>query len=344
MHKQQYPSIYTIKSINKMKTLLAIIFLFALPTIAFAQNKNSIVFQDNGKPVPVADPCVYEDNGVYYLTGTTGTTDGKHGFDYYYSKDLRTWTYGGPLFRVGENHPGVDCFWAPEVRKYNGKFYMTYSCYSNEHKGLVTCIAVSDYPDKGFKDLYVPWFAPKYTAIDCDIFIDDDGTPYLYYSKNTMLSDTIGVGEIYGVKLKKDLSGFVGDPVLISQASQKWEKVNWKKNRCNEGPWVIKHNGEYVMTYSANDTGFEYYGIGVQTAKSPLGKWKKYKDNPLMTTDLSKGISSPGHNSIVTSKDGKMYIVYHRHADPNCKKPNWDRVVCIDEIYFDKNGKLRIKE
>ena len=102
-----------------------------------------------------------------------------------------------------------------------------------------------------------------------------------------MLSDTIGVGEIYGVKLKKDLSGFVGDPVLISQASQKWEKVNWKKNRCNEGPWVIKHNGEYVMTYSANDTGFEYYGIGVQTAKSPLGKWKKYKDNPLMTTDLS---------------------------------------------------------
>ena len=112
-----------------MKTLLAIIFLSALPTIAFAQNKNSIVFQDNGKPVPVADPCVYEDNGVYYLTGTTGTTDGKHGFDYYYSKDLRTWTYGGPLFRVGENHPGVDCFWAPEVRKYNGKFYMTYSCY-----------------------------------------------------------------------------------------------------------------------------------------------------------------------------------------------------------------------
>ena len=58
-----------------MKTLLAIIFLSALPTIAFAQNKNSIVFQDNGKPVPVADPCVYEDNGVYYLTGTTGTTD-----------------------------------------------------------------------------------------------------------------------------------------------------------------------------------------------------------------------------------------------------------------------------
>ena len=47
-----------------MKTLLAIIFLSALPTIAFAQNKNSSVFQDNGKPVPVADPCVYEDNGV----------------------------------------------------------------------------------------------------------------------------------------------------------------------------------------------------------------------------------------------------------------------------------------
>ena len=52
--------------------------------------------------------------------------------------------------------------------------------------------------------------------------------------------------------------------------------------------------------------------------------------------------NSPGHNSIVQAPDGSLYIVYHRHADPNCQKPNWTRVVCIDKLYFDKDGKLKV--
>ena len=104
-----------------------------------------------------------------------------------------------------------------------------------------------------------------------------------------------------------------------------------------------KENHVFSPAYKEQDFA-ELVQICDHIIFNSFAQWKKYKDNPLMTTELSKGISSPGHNSIVTSKDGKMYIVYHRHADPNCKKPNWDRVVCIDEIYFDKNGKLRIKE
>ena len=95
------------------------------------------------------------------------------------------------------------------------------------------------------------------------------------------------------------------------------------------------------MTYSANDTGYEYYGVGVSMADHPLGPWRKCDDNPLMTTDLEKGISSPGHNSIIKAPDGSLYIIYHRHADPHCQKPNWDRVVCMDKLYFDDNGILR---
>lgn len=96
------------------------------------------------------------------------------------------------------------------------------------------------------------------------------------------------------------------------------------------------------MTYSANDTGYSHYGIGVATASHPLGPWTKYEDNPLMTTDLSNGVSSPGHNSIVASPDGKeLFVVYHRHADPQGERPSFDRVVCIDRLYFDREGRLR---
>lgn len=296
----------------------------------------------DGRVVRIADPFVYRHGGTYYMTGTTGTAEGM-GFDYYTSPDLVTWTYAGPLYRRGEGHFGTAAFWAPEVEYYEGKFYMTYSCLDPERGVLLTCLAVSDAPGGPFRDLYTPWFDLGHSAIDCHIFVDDDKerTPYLYFSKNGQ-QDGYGYGENYVVRLKKDLSGLDGEPRLVSRASQPWEKVNWKVNRCNEGAFVIKHKGTYYMTYSANDTGFTHYGVGVATAPHPLGPWTKYEDNPLMTTDLSKGVSSPGHNSIVESPNGKeLFIVYHRHADPNAQMPSFDRIVCIDRLRFDRDGKLR---
>lgn len=295
----------------------------------------------DGQDVYVADPFVYAHDGVYYLTGTIGLSDGKQGFAYYTSPDLITWEYKGDLYRKPENHIGNSAFWAPEVKYYQGKFYMTYSCYVPTSELAQTCLAVSDRPEGPFIDLYTPWLDLDYSAIDADIFIDDDGIPYVYFSRNETING-IGTGKLYAAKLKKDLSGLAGNPVPISQASQPWEKVNWEKNRCNEGAFVFKRNGIYYMTYSANDTGYEFYGVGVSTAKTPLGPWTKYKSNPLMTTDTSKGISSPGHNSIVTAPDGNLYIIYHRHADINSTKPNWDRVVCMDRLYFGKRGELKI--
>jgi hypothetical protein len=36
-----------------------------------------------------------------------------------------------------------------------------------------------------------------------------------------------------------------------------------------------------------------------------------------------------------------MFIVYHTHADP--QQPSGERVVNIDRLEFDENGKLKIK-
>ncbi len=298
----------------------------------------------DGKPILLADPFVYEHKGTYYMTGTTANGFDYEGFDYYTSKDLITWEFKGALFRKTKQHFGAGAFWAPEVKFYKGKFYMTYSCLDAQKGILLSCLAVSDTPNGPFQELYSPWFDLGYSAIDCHIFVDNDKnqTPYLYFSKNGN-QDGYTYGEIYGVKLKPDLSGFEGEPQLISQASQSWEKVRYNVNRCNEGPFVIKKKNTYYMTYSANDTGYSNYGVGVSTASHPLGAWTKYEDNPLFTTDLDNEISSPGHNSIVMSPNGKeMFIIYHRHADAHGDRPSFDRVVCIDRIYIDKKGKLKI--
>lgn len=290
----------------------------------------------DGNALRIADPFIYHHEGVYYLTGTTKNGE-LNSFEYYTSPDMVTWSHGGILFKPAEGHIGVAAFWAPEVKYYKGKFYLTYSCLDPTKGRLLSCLAVSETPEGPFKELYTPWFDLGHSAIDCHIFVDDDEakTPYLYYSKNGSL-DGYSFGTNYVVELSQDLSQFVGEPRLAVEPNQEWEKVNWAKNRCNEGATVIKHEGTYYMTYSGNDTGQNHYGVGVATAPHPLGPWTKYEHNPIMTTNLEIGVSSPGHNSIVASPDGKqLYIVYHRHADPHGPRPSFDRVLCIDKLYFE---------
>ena len=320
-----------------------------LAVIQYSQGQSSKksytnpICTEDGKALHVADPFIYEHEGTYYLTGTT---DVNLGIDYYTSHDLVTWKFGGALFHRTPDYPGTNSFWAPEVREYKGRFYLTYSCWFDEFNRLMSCLAMSDRPEGPFTPLYSPWFDIDGQAIDCHIFVDDDPrqTPYLFYSRNGS-RDGYAYGEVWGVRLQDDLSGFDGEPRLIGQADQPWELVCRDNNRCNEDPFVIKYEGTYYMTYSGNDTGQSHYGVGVATAPHPLGPWFKYDDNPQMITDFSRGISSPGHNSIITSPDGsELFIVYHRHADPWQPRPAFDRIVCIDRIYFDKAGRMHIAQ
>jgi GH43 family beta-xylosidase len=201
-------------------------------------------------------------------------------------------------------------------------------------------LAVSDTPEGPYRDLHAPWFDAGYSAIDGHIFVDTGGSPYLYFSRNGS-REGYSYGMIYGVALAGDLSKPLGDPVLLAEADQPWERINWARNRCNEGPTVVVHGGRYYMTYSANNTGAPGYGVGYAVADKPLGPWAKSPDNPILAGNAEIGVSSPGHNSIVLSPDGKeMFVVYHAHADP--KNPGGPRVVCIDRMAWDNSGRLRI--
>ena len=61
-------------------------------------------------------------------------------------------------------------------------------------------LAVSDTPAGPYTDLHAPWFDFGYSAIDGHIFVDDDGKPYLYFSRNGV-QDGYSFGIIYGVAL-----------------------------------------------------------------------------------------------------------------------------------------------
>ena len=322
-----------------MRILLLAIALVSAAGTSCAETAATYTNPVGEPPVRMGDPFVLRTDGGYYLFGTTRTNEG---FEYFQSEDLVHWRRGGWALRKTDTSWATGLFWAPEVCHYRERFYMVYSgrVRGGSAWQMRMALAVSDRPEGPYEDRHAPWFDFGYSAIDGHIFVDDDGKPYLYFSRNGS-RDGYSYGVVCGVALADDLSRPLGEPVSLLEPGQPWERVNWDTNRCNEGPAVIKHNGTYYMTYSANNTSSPAYGIGVATAKYPLGPWTKFAGNPIVSSDPSTGVSGPGHNSITSSPDGtELFMVYHEHED--AANPAGPRVVCIDRLFFDADGNLRL--
>ncbi|HOT65014.1 MAG TPA: glycoside hydrolase family 43 protein, partial [Dysgonamonadaceae bacterium] len=172
-------------------------------------------------------------------------------------------------------------------------------------------------------------------AIDNSLFIDDNGKAYLFFVRFND-GNNVWVGE-----LENDLMTFKKETMhhCIS-VSQPWEEV-WP--RVNEGPFVIKHNGIYYMTYSANSYESPFYGVGCATATNIMGEWTKYPDNPLL--QKPGNLVGVGHNSLFWDKDGNLRIVFHAHHDINAIHPRnmyisnagFKQVNGMDKFYIDPN-------
>ncbi|MGF1449176.1 MAG: glycoside hydrolase family 43 protein [Opitutales bacterium] len=295
-----------------------------------------------GGEIRMGDPFVKRYGARYYLTGTTQSG----GFQYWTSPDLVNWTHGGKLFEFDDARWGERSFWAPELFSHRGKYYLAYSAAvgpRGQGPGFRMCLAVSATPEGPYRDLHAPWCDLEVPVIDAHVFFDTDQTPYLYFTEVGIRrgAQTKLLAVTYVVPLKEDLSGPAGEPVECVRADQPWEMPPQGRSHCNEGAFVFEHFGTYYLTYSANHYAEPFYGIGYATAPSPLGPWTKSPDNPLVSADLEKGVSGPGHNCFVLSPDGReRFMVYHAHA--NLEKPSGLRTVNIDRVTVDASGRLSL--
>ncbi|MBQ9309933.1 MAG: family 43 glycosylhydrolase [Bacteroidales bacterium] len=276
----------------------------------------------SGKRVPLADPFVLYDNGKYYLYGT-GADDG---IAVYESLDLRTWRVpgGGTQYLALDKSDsyGDKWFWAPEVYKVDGKFYMYYS--ADER----ICAAVSDSPLGPFtqKDKR-PML--NYGSIDNSLFVDDSGKPWLFYVRFN------NGNEVWSAELESDLITVrPGTEKFCLRADTAWEMVY---GSVTEGPFVLKHDGTYYLTYSANSYESPDYAVGYAVASSPSGPWTKYSGNPIL--HKAGGLEGVGHHAFFNDADGKGRIVFHSHNSPGTVQP---RVLHIGSYDFGADGVLVI--
>lgn len=260
-----------------------------------------------------ADPFVLYHDGTYYMYVTNSYS--WNGFEVFTSKDLYDWTYGGVVAKRDDIIGGGN-FWAAEVYEYNGKFYMLYS--ADEH----SAIAVADSPMGPFKKTSDN-FLFDFNAIDGNLLFDDDGRIYMYFSR---IRHGEGFGQqIWGCEMNPDLlSVKEGTLTLISDPDHGEE--GW----VNEGPFVIKHDGTYYLTYSTNFYFQKNYSVAYSVSSSPLGKYTRYENNPILEGNAF--ITGTGHHCFINNAEtGELFIVYHCH---NSMTEVHNRKVCIDRVKF----------
>lgn len=265
-----------------------------------------------------ADPYVLYHDGLYYLYGTGGSD----GIKVYMSKNLAVWTAARGASNGYALHKddvfGDKWFWAPEVYyiEERNKFYMFYS--ANER----ISVAESDSPLGPFVQSAEQQKPFHNTGeIDTHLFVDDDGKMYLYYVRFT------NGNEIWVAEFNDDMHSIKEETLTYCFGpSQAWEQV---QARVNEGPFVLKHNGIYYLTYSGNHYESPKYAVGYATSNSPIGPWKKYDGNPILIgNDKIQGV---GHHSFITKPSGCQYIIYHAH---NSMQSIHARKMCIDTYEF----------
>ena len=275
--------------------LSLLLLMYVEPSVAQSSATGSAVENQ----LLLADPCVLEDDGWYYIYGTHSND----GIVVYRSRDMLSWSYlcgnaKGGLALHKDDVWGDFWFWAPEVYKIGDKYFMTYS--AEEH----ICYAESDSPCGPFVQTGQKPYLPEEKGIDSHIFFDG-GKAYMFWVRFD------GPYGIWMAELTPDLHALKMETarLILEPMPDSWEHV---QAHVSEGPAITKYKGKYYMTYSCNDYQSRDYAVGIAVANNIAGPYERHPDNPILHRHA--GYVGTGHHTLTPTPRG-LYMVYHAHYD-----------------------------
>lgn len=264
------------------------------------------------------DPFVLLENGVYYMYGSLMPKEGWENTEYacYVSNgDLEHWTRSeGQLYEVPKN--AVKNFWAPEVHKFNGKFYMFATYFSSQTNHKVCTILESESPLGPFKEISDTNITPSdWDCIDGTFYADEEGNPWMIFVRE-WISTNDKVGRMAAARLSEDLTHFVSEPIELFRA----DDPVWNPHEVTDGCFMYKtKDGHLLMLWSNVDD----FGYCVAVARSengkPDGKW--IHDRKQLFSKGMHGEKDGGHGMIFTALDGKKYLAIHSPNTPPKETP-----------------------
>ena len=256
--------------------------------------------------IRIRDPFILTDKeaGCYYMYGTTdleeGTLHAYPRFSVYKSYDLESFEGPKVVFDGKENgFYATRDFWAAEVHKWGGKYYLFGSCKA-EDRCRATEIFVSDTPDGKFVPVSdIPKTPGEWECLDGTFFVED-GKPYMIFSHEWV---EIGNGEIWATELSADLSHPVGEPFMLFRASDNLavsELEAGSGNYVTDGPFLFSDDGKVKMIWSSFYEG--RYLVLEAESDSLRGKWHH---------GGSRFDFDGGHAMIFDTLDGVKMISLH---------------------------------
>lgn len=263
-----------------------------------------------------ADPEARIYNGKYYIYVTV---DGKN-FSVFSSKDLLNWEEYREIVAIEEFPHVHSCVWAPTVTEMGGKYYLFFASnniMSDAEPGGIE-IAVSDCPTGPFKKYIegtlISGFQNKAQPIDPHVFLDDDGTYYLYFG---------GHKHCNVCRLSDDFTKIIP---LENGSDELYREIT--PEDYVEAPCMIKDNGKYYFMWSAGSWGIGDYRVNYAVSDSPIGGFSGATNILKASPPLAEG---PGHNGYFYLEDKNEYLmVYHRRV-PGDTVPG-HRFLCIDKM------------
>ena len=309
---------------------------------------NPIRFDAGPNTAEVRDPCIIREGDTYYLVYTVfpfRNREEKHltdpdqgsspGIRLHTSRDLQTWTFDRWLVKsseLPENCPYKHRFWAPEIHKMGGKFYLIFTAdnwLKNEYNPAgrwgtagYAFVGVADKITGPYEHItYIPG-----GACDTSLFEDTDGKTYAIIPRGN-----VDIQQIDLTQLANDKVRLLDKPKMVVSCDN--ADINLAaRAEYLEGPWLIKQGGGYILFCAGPYSEKKFpdqkgYWVVCAYADNIAGPWKK---------DPRGQVFLGGHIAVFTGPDGRNWFSYRGE-----KFPQHRGLLCIDPFDIGPDGTVQ---
>ncbi len=244
--------------------------------------------------------------------------------------DMVNWTYLGTQVNTATfkwARQGQRA-WACQGVERNGKWYW-YVCCNKATGGDALAVAVADDPQGPWTDAIGGPLAEGFGFIDPTVFVDDDGRAYLFWGNKGLWYGELNDDMVSFKDGWQEVPGY-HDPECFGELQS---KMNWAKGQnemmtqYEEGPWVMKRNGTYYISYPAGGVPEH---MAYSTAPTINGPWT-YRGRIMDEAENSFTI----HGGNITFK-GRDFMFYHNGGLPG--GGGYNRSACVEEFKWNDDG------
>lgn len=257
--------------------------------------------------INLRDPFVLAHERLYYLYGTRGPTcwGPADGFDAYVSPDLEDWSGPFPVFQSDGDFWADRDFWAPEVHRWRGAFYM-FASFKGPDRPRGTAILRAEGPLGPF----IPWSHGPVTpgdwaCLDGTLHVDKGGGPWMVFCHEWVQA---GDGTVCAMPLTADLRAAAGAPRVLFRASDApWAKrlrhSSGMEGYVTDGPFLWRlADGSLACLWASFSEGGYTQAQARSESGSIAGPWRQVE--PLFR-------ENGGHGMVFRGYDGALRLALH---------------------------------